>query len=167
MRTQVLSLASLSGSRIQHCCELWCRSQTQFGSCVAVAVGQASGYTSELIPSLGTSICSGQEAKKTKKKKRKRSWSSSYFCSKNGFMQDQQRIATRGLQSGRPMQVPAGKGSTSFYTGDQGVGRAPVNKVQAFHWLSPCRERGAPLSCRWSARPLLVSQRCCIEGSAS
>ena len=25
MRIQVLSLASLSGLRIQHCCELWCR----------------------------------------------------------------------------------------------------------------------------------------------
>ena len=38
MRTQVGSLASLSGSRIQHCHELWCRWQTQLGSGVAVAV---------------------------------------------------------------------------------------------------------------------------------
>ena len=28
MRMQVGSLASLNGLRIQHCCELWCRSQT-------------------------------------------------------------------------------------------------------------------------------------------
>ena len=28
MRRQVPSLASLSGLRIQHCCELWCRLQT-------------------------------------------------------------------------------------------------------------------------------------------
>ena len=28
----VQSLASLSGLRIHHCCELWCRSQTQLGS---------------------------------------------------------------------------------------------------------------------------------------
>ena len=34
----VQSLASLSGSGILHCRELWCRLQTQLGSCVAVAV---------------------------------------------------------------------------------------------------------------------------------
>ena len=32
MRMRVRSLASLSGSGIQHCCELWCRSQTQLRS---------------------------------------------------------------------------------------------------------------------------------------
>ena len=32
MRIQVQSLASLSGLRIRHYCELWCRSQTRFGS---------------------------------------------------------------------------------------------------------------------------------------
>ena len=35
---RVQSLASLSGSRIRCCHELWCRSQTQLGSGVAVAV---------------------------------------------------------------------------------------------------------------------------------
>ena len=38
MRTQVWSLASLIGLRIQCCCELWYRSQTQLRSGVAVAV---------------------------------------------------------------------------------------------------------------------------------
>ena len=38
MRTQVRSLVLLSGLRIRDCCDLWYRSQTQFGSCVAVAV---------------------------------------------------------------------------------------------------------------------------------
>ena len=38
MRMQVKSLASLSGLRSQCCHELWCRSQTQLGSGVAVAV---------------------------------------------------------------------------------------------------------------------------------
>ena len=33
----VPSLASLSGLRIRHCCELWCRLQTRLGSGVAVA----------------------------------------------------------------------------------------------------------------------------------
>ena len=33
-RLQVQSLASLSGLRIQHCCELWCRSLTWLGSCI-------------------------------------------------------------------------------------------------------------------------------------
>ena len=38
MGLQVLSLASLSGLRIRHCCELWYRLQTRLGSCVAVAL---------------------------------------------------------------------------------------------------------------------------------
>ena len=41
MRFRVRSLALLGGLRIQHCCELWCRSQTQIWglkSGVAVAV---------------------------------------------------------------------------------------------------------------------------------
>ena len=38
MRMKVQSLALLSGLRIQHCCELWCRSQTWLGSYIVVAV---------------------------------------------------------------------------------------------------------------------------------
>ena len=38
MRMQVPSLASLSGSGIQRCCELWCRQQTLLESHIAVAV---------------------------------------------------------------------------------------------------------------------------------
>ena len=38
MRLQIPSLASLSGLRIQHCPELWCRSQMWLRSCIAVAV---------------------------------------------------------------------------------------------------------------------------------
>ena len=38
MRLQAGSLASLSGLRIQCCCELWCRSQTWLRSRVAVAL---------------------------------------------------------------------------------------------------------------------------------
>ena len=38
MKMQVWSLALVSGLRIQHCCELWCRSQIWLGSCVAEAV---------------------------------------------------------------------------------------------------------------------------------
>ena len=40
MRLQVRSLASLSGLRIQHCCEPWRRSQTRLRSGIAVAVAQ-------------------------------------------------------------------------------------------------------------------------------
>ena len=51
------------------CCrELQCRLQMQLGSCVAVAVVQASSYSSDLTPSLGTSICHGCGPKKTRKK---------------------------------------------------------------------------------------------------
>ena len=38
MRLRVRSLASFSGSRIQHCHELWCRLQTRLGSHAAVAL---------------------------------------------------------------------------------------------------------------------------------
>ena len=68
MRMQVRSLALLSGLRIQHCCDLWCR--LWLGSGVAVAV--ASCYSSDLIPSLGTPICHGYGPKKQKKKKTKK-----------------------------------------------------------------------------------------------
>ena len=54
-RLQVLSFASVSELRIWR--ELWCRSQTQLGSGVAVAVVQAGGYSSDSTPSLGTSVC--------------------------------------------------------------------------------------------------------------
>ena len=54
---QVWSLVSLTGLGIQHCRELWCRSQMQLGSCVAVAVVQAGSCSSNLTPILGTSTC--------------------------------------------------------------------------------------------------------------
>ena len=38
MRTQVRSLALLSGLGIWPCCELWCRSQTWLASLVVVAM---------------------------------------------------------------------------------------------------------------------------------
>ena len=66
---RVQSLASLSGSGIWHCRELWCRLQMQLGSGIAVAVVQASSYSSELSPSLGTSMCCRCSPIKTKKKK--------------------------------------------------------------------------------------------------
>ena len=67
MRTQVRSLASLSGLRIQRCHELWHRSQARLGSHVAVALVQASNYSSDSPPSLGTAICHRCSPKKTKR----------------------------------------------------------------------------------------------------
>ena len=69
---QVQSLASLSGLRIGHCHELWCRSQTRLRSHVAVA--GASSYSPNLTPGLGTSICCrcGPKKQKAKKKKKKK-----------------------------------------------------------------------------------------------
>jgi len=67
MRTQVWFLVSLSRLGIWCCCELWCRSQTQLGFLVAVAMTQAGNYSSDLTPSLGTSICYGCGSKKPKK----------------------------------------------------------------------------------------------------
>ena len=51
--------ASIPGLRIRHCPELWYRSQTRFGSCVAVAVAYADSCSFNSTPSLGTSICHG------------------------------------------------------------------------------------------------------------
>ena len=72
MRTQVQSLALLSGLRIQCCCKLWCRLQMRLSSGIVVAVAQASSCSSSSTLSLGNSIYHGCSPKKTKKKKTKK-----------------------------------------------------------------------------------------------
>ena len=73
IRMRVQSQASHILSGIWHCHELWCRSKMWLGSCIAVAV--AGSCSSNLTPSLGTSIChgsgprNGKRAKRLKKKK--------------------------------------------------------------------------------------------------
>ena len=57
MRMRIRSLALLIGLGIRRCRELWCGLQTWLWSHIAVAVGKASGYSSDSSPSLGTSIC--------------------------------------------------------------------------------------------------------------
>ena len=71
MRMWVRSLGLLSGLKIRRCHELWCRLQMRPGSSVAVAA--AGGCSSDLTPSLGTSIClrcgpNNQTAKQINKK---------------------------------------------------------------------------------------------------
>ena len=70
VKTQVQSLASLGGLRIQHCHELQHKLQMQLSSGVAVAVMWAGSYSSDLTSSLGTSICCmcGHKKNKTKTK---------------------------------------------------------------------------------------------------
>lgn len=68
MRIQVWSLALVSGLRIHHCRELWCRWQTWLGSCIAAAVVKAGNCSSNLIPSLGSSCAAGAALKGKKKK---------------------------------------------------------------------------------------------------
>ena len=74
MRTRVQSLASLSRLRIWRCRELWCSLQMRLGSDVAVAVMYTGSRSSNLIPSLGTSICHmcGPKKKKRQKKLKKK-----------------------------------------------------------------------------------------------
>ena len=72
MRLRVPPLALLSGLKIQHCRELWCRSQTWLRSGMVVALVQASSCSSDSTPSLGTSICCRCGPKKTKTKGKKR-----------------------------------------------------------------------------------------------
>ena len=50
----VQSLASVSGLRIQHCCELWCGSRMWVRSRVAVAVAQTGSCSSDSTSNLGT-----------------------------------------------------------------------------------------------------------------
>ena len=68
MRMGVQSLGYLSESGIRCCHELWCRLKMPLGSCIAVAVGEASKCSSDSTPSLGTSICHGCGPKKSKTK---------------------------------------------------------------------------------------------------
>ena len=51
--------------------ELWCRSQTQLGSDVSVAVAVAGSCSSDSTPSLGTSTCFRCSPKKTKDRKKR------------------------------------------------------------------------------------------------
>ena len=78
MRMWVWSLSLLCGLRIQHCSELWWRLQAQLGSGFAVAVTQASNYSSVSTSSLRTPICRRcsprKQKKKRKKKEKKRNW---------------------------------------------------------------------------------------------
>ena len=59
---------SVPGLTQWHCPELWCRLQMRLGSCVALAVAQASSCSSDSTPSLGTSICRRWSPKKTPKR---------------------------------------------------------------------------------------------------
>ena len=71
MRMQVRSMDSLSGLRIWHGHELWCKLQTLFGSRIAVAVEQAGSCSSDWTSSLVTSMCHtcGPQKQKTTTKK--------------------------------------------------------------------------------------------------
>ena len=79
MRMRAQSLALLSGLRIQHCHELQCRPPRPPQSGIAEAVVWAGSCSSDLTPSLGTSMCCTyclKKLEKTKQNKKKRdvSW---------------------------------------------------------------------------------------------
>ena len=71
MRMEVQSLALPSGLRIQHCCELWCRSQMRLRSGIAVAVALASGNSSNSNPNLRTRYAEGTAPKRKTNKQTK------------------------------------------------------------------------------------------------
>ena len=75
MRTQVWSLASVSGLRIPHCHELWCSSQMRFGSGVAVAwlrpVATALIQSIAWEPPYATSVALKRQKEKEKRKETK------------------------------------------------------------------------------------------------
>ena len=93
MRMQVWFQASLSRLRIQHCSELWCRSQMQLGYWVAVAMAYLGSCSSNSTLILRTSICYGWGPKKTKKNKKrilstkgKAWWCSKSHCQRTGLL---------------------------------------------------------------------------------
>ena len=69
MRMWVWSLASLSGLRIWHCCELWCSSQKLLGSCFGVAVVYSGSCSSYSTPAWETPCTTGVSLKKQNKTK--------------------------------------------------------------------------------------------------
>ena len=72
MSFRVQSLSLLSGLRIRHCHELWCGSQMQLGSCTAVAVVYAGGYSSlAWEPPYAAGAALEKAKRQIKKKKRK------------------------------------------------------------------------------------------------
>ena len=71
MRLWVRSPPLLSGLTIRHCRELWCGLQKRLGSRVAVALVSAGGYSSNVTPSLETSMCLGSGPRNSKKDKKK------------------------------------------------------------------------------------------------
>ena len=71
-RMKVRSLALLGGLRNQRFHELQCRSHMWLGSGVAVAVAEASSYSSNSTPCPGTSICHGCRRKKKEEEKKKK-----------------------------------------------------------------------------------------------
>lgn len=72
MRTQVQSLASLSGLEIWHCCELWCRLQTWLKSRVTVAAPLAGSYSSDSTFAWEPPNALGAALKRPQKKKKKK-----------------------------------------------------------------------------------------------
>ena len=71
MRMRVQSLALLSGLRIRHCHELWCRSQIPLGSRIAVTAVWGQRCSAHSTHSLGISICHGFDPRKQKNKNKK------------------------------------------------------------------------------------------------
>ena len=82
LRTQLMSMTIQVQSLASRCCELWRRSQLWLRSGVAVAVVQPSSCSSDLTPSLGTSICCrfGPKKKKTKHNKTKQNNNPLHLC---------------------------------------------------------------------------------------
>ena len=72
MWIQVPSQASLSGSGIWGCGELWCSFQTWLRSGVAVAVVNAGSCSWDLTPSLGSFTCHRWSHKKQDKRKKEK-----------------------------------------------------------------------------------------------
>ena len=103
MRFHVRSLASLSGLRIRCCWELWCRSKTRLGSCIAVALCRPAAVASIWLLAWEPPYAAGAALKsksKTKQNKTKQNCLQ-YFPSLLYL-----HLPSGCRRSGAPFQVP-------------------------------------------------------------
>jgi len=104
MRSWVPSLASLSGLRMRHCRELWCRSQTRLWSCVAMAAVPIRPLAWEPPYAAGVAL-------KSKKRRKKEASSSSSKAGRvqvmlgNSRVQSHWRVAHFGYSRGTVGEV--------------------------------------------------------------
>ena len=156
VRIRVRSLASLSGSGICRCHELWCRLQKQLRSFVAVAVTVS--CSSDSTPSLGTSICYRSSPKKKKEKKKNRHDYIMLLLSNNWLL-------TTCKTKFKPISTAETHPHIWLYPPFQSPGSPPLVKTHPPllpQWIPPHSPKRI---CSLTPSDHHVWYSCCLEGS--